>query len=138
MKEVQKGSKPIELESKIIQVIRKDNSRGNTIHFHWDRTPFSPSNYILDVITHNVFNGQNFLLKRMEGESHIECLSKMLEYVESAFQDEYSWTVYWTDSQGEQHKSYFRGVDEDEVKQKFFYEEKTEAVINSIKMSPMT
>lgn len=124
-------------ESKIIQAIRKDNTRGNTIHFKWDRLSETPADYILDVITHNVSNGQNFLMKSVNAPTHAECLQLMVDYVESKFKDEHNWTVFWTDKDGNTHQSYFRGIDVDEVKTKFFYETSTKSVIDNIKKNSL-
>lgn len=119
-------------ESKIIQAIREDNHRGNTIHFKWDRLSETPADYFLDVITHNITNGQNFLMKRIFADSKSECLRKMVEYAETGFKDEPSWIVSWVDSNDIEWESYFRGADEDQVKDKFNYDSSAQSVILEI------
>lgn len=108
--------KIIELESKIIKLISKDNFRGNTVHFEYSK--IDPL-YKLSVITHSPITGQNFLLHTTRGGSNISCLEKMVEYVSDKYRDEYSWSVSWVNKNGEPIVSYFRGVEEDEIRNKF-------------------
>ena len=126
----------INYESKIIQVVSLDNSRGNTIHFLWNTTKHLEYT-VLEIITHNPRNSQNFLLKRMNGISQEDCLVKMFAYLKKEYKEEHNWTVFWIDEDGNEHQSYFVGTDEDEVKTKFFYDENTTAKIERIKKSPI-
>jgi hypothetical protein len=127
----------IQYESKIIDVVRKDNHRNNTIHFVWDRTPFEPNDFVLQVVTRNVQNGQLFLLKQVEAPTHTECLKQMLDYVKGTFKEDSNWTVFWVDVEGHPHMSYFRGKDQDEVRAKFDYDKNGEVEIVDIRLNPI-
>lgn len=131
----------IELESKIINVVRANNTRGNTFHFQYDRAPLgfeAELDYVLEVITRNVMNGQLFLLKRIEGTSETDCLNRMLEYVESKYKDENNYTVIWNDKDGDEHESYFRSTNEEEVRTKFYFSGHNDATITEIKLNPIS
>jgi len=127
-----KQSRQIAIESSIIQAVRSDNFRENIIHFIWDRLPETPADFILEVLTYNIKNGQCFLLKRVFGDTHNNCLLKMFDYVEKTYLNDFTWIVEWKDYNFEDHISIFRGLNEDEVKDKFFYNSNTKSVINKI------
>lgn len=120
------------LESEIIQAFRQDNIRGNTIHFEWDRIPVTPSNYILYVITRNVTNGQLFLLKRIEADTHFNCLTNMLEYLHNDAITESIWEVKWIDADNLNWTSHFIGKDEFEVRDKFYFDTENNIELVSI------
>ena len=132
MEKYQTSILSILLESKIIQIIRKDNVKGNTVHFLWDRQPETPADYILEVVTHNVDSGKNFLLKSVNASTHTECLKSMLQYLEEDSKQDQTWNVFWRDEKGTKHLSYFNGKDEEEVRQKFFYEDDGRSEIEEI------
>ena len=121
------------LQSEIIQAFRQDNVRGNTIHFFWDRIPITPSNYILYVITRNIYNGQIFLLKKIEADTHHNCLTNMLEYLRNDAITESIWEVKWIDDTDLNWTSHFIGKDEIEVRDKFYFDTENEIKIVNIK-----
>lgn len=120
----------IELESKIIQAFRQDNVRGNTIHFEWDRLSETPADYILKVVTRNVTNGQLFLLKMVKADTHNQCLLNMLDYIENDMGDN-TWKVTWI-CKDQEWISHFVGTDEQDVKEKFYFDTTHSAEIISI------
>ena len=121
-----------ELESKIIQAFRQDNVRGNTIHFSWDRVSETPADYILKVITRNVTNGQLFLLKMVKADTHNQCLLNMLDYIENDMSKEDTWEVEWI-CKDQEWTSHFVGKNEQEIKEKFYFDTTHFAAIISIK-----
>ena len=127
-----KNSRQIAVESSIIRAVSKDNFRGNTIHFRWDRLPETPADFILEVLTCNHYNGRCFLLKRVFDDTENNCLLQMLDYVEKSYVNEPTWTVEWTNHRLETCTSIFRGLNEDDVRDKFFYDSLARSTIKSI------
>lgn len=126
----------IKYESQIMQWVSKDNVNNNTVHFEWYyESQGETMVWTLYVITHNVRTGQNFLLKHISGQDKVHCYTAMLSYVEHEFRSEHNYIVKWkVNGTPGINTSYFRGKDEKEVQDKFYYDFKGEIV--SIQQSP--
>jgi hypothetical protein len=135
-------NKQIELESKIISLLNKDNTKKNTFHFFWKtdieivgRTPADIVD--LEIFSCNPITNQIFLLTKTESNSKIDCLKSVIDSLKDS--DEYSWKVQWSDGDTEQvtrviSVSYFRGKTKQEVIEKFNYVKSDNKIINIEKM----
>jgi hypothetical protein len=83
------------------------------VHFIYD-------NNTVTIATYNYNHEQAFLLGNFTGSTRMEALNNALNYLNDTIRSENNYTVIWTDSTGSRHTSYFRGVDEEEVKSKLY------------------
>ena len=129
--------KEVEVESQIISILNKNNTRGNTFHFKWYVEPHHIMG--LDIISCNPITKHQFLLLRVEGEElmTIDCLNMALEKITQENNDEYSWVVKWIDEDNSEHVSYFRGKTEYDIREKFYYTQRNTA-ITEIVMMPLS
>ena len=75
----------------------------------------------LKIITYNPYHRKAFLLKEFNGKHRVNVLNQALKYIKSTLKNENNYCVHWTDLNLNQcFTSYFRGVDEIEVKTKFY------------------
>jgi len=116
--------KKIELESQIIATLNQDNGKSNTFHFIWYNDSESVN---LEIVSCNPQNLQIFLLLSQSGSSFLNCLEMALEKIKDKNSTEYSWTVTWIDENDKEQVSYFRGKNEQEVRNKFYY---TDSYVN--------
>ncbi len=113
------------LESEIISIVFKDNE--NTVHFDYHVDIDNEQNSIqLDLYTKNARNNEIFLLHQTYGNSSVDVLNKMREYVQSSAMSasKNSYTVKWKNlknPKSEEHTSYFFEFSEADVLRKFFY-----------------
>jgi hypothetical protein len=123
--------KQIEIESKIIYTLNRDNAKSNTFHFVWYQ---DSQKFNLEIVSCNPQNLQIFLLLSQSGYSLLNCLELALERIVLEKSTEYSWTVTWIDEDNKEHISYFLGKNEYEVRNKFYYTGLNTSIINIKKM----
>lgn len=77
----------------------------------------------LNLITINPRHEQSFLFHSVKGLNKIEALEKMLEYVETHFGEENTYTIQWIQvGEDDLHTSYFRGRNVYDILDKFYFE----------------
>ena len=94
----------------------------------------------LNLITVNPRHNQSFLFHSLIGVDKLDALKKMLEYVQSRFERDNSYTIQWRAS-GEQelHTSYFRAKNMYEALDKLYYNRDINAItVYSLKLNPVT
>ncbi|MCB9252078.1 MAG: hypothetical protein H6605_06395 [Flavobacteriales bacterium] len=114
----------ISLQHKIVEMLKQDN--GVSCHFDYHVNIMSDDETIkLNLLTYNPNHENYMLLHSSSGKSSIDCLKKMILYLEEFYNKEYlySFTIEWK-KKGETitHTSYFRAKDEDGAKLKFLHE----------------
>lgn len=133
-------NKRIRLESQIQRLLQRDN--GVTSHFDYRIHMNSKKNTVeLNLLTFNSIHDEYMLLHTEFGKSSIDCLEKMLVYLqqEKIILREKSYTITWSRKGDEQkHLSYFSGINEESVIQKFLHEKNHEEYEFSIKENPIT
>jgi hypothetical protein len=94
----------------------------------------------LDLVTTNPLHNQSFLFHSTRAIDQEEAVSKMLEYVQSNFHKEDSYTIQWVKlGENQLHTSYFRAVNIIEVLNKFFYDRDVNSYrIYSISLNPLS
>ena len=116
------------IEEKIKLIIEEE---GNKVSFKYDW--INPPSSIqfeykmlaeVKAFTHNTQTGETFLLKSVSADTHIQCLVKILEYLEHTKKSMNTYTVNWSrvenGSLGTYNTSYFYCHDVIEVVNKFF------------------
>lgn len=93
----------------------------------------------LNLITINPRHEQSFLFHSVKGLNKIEALEKMLEYVETHFGEENTYTIQWIQvGEDDLHTSYFRGRNVYDILDKFYFErDLTGYRIFSITLNPV-
>ncbi len=134
----------LSLEDKITRLIKAENK---TVHFDYEAETITTDDsveYIAKVsaYTFNANTGETFLLKSEKGESSLEALQKIYNYVESNKETMSSFTVHWTKLEngklGSYNTSYFYCHDITEVISKFFAGKSIkDYVIYDIKLNPI-
>lgn len=121
-----------QLQSKIISILNIDNSRNNTFHFIESEIG---NHQLLEVISYSVIHNEIFLLNSVESTTIDGCYLQILELLKIKKKEvEYSWTVKWRKN-GIDYVSYFRGLNENEVSQKFYHHDSDDKeLIEVIKM----
>ena len=117
----QKMSKILQLECEISEFLAKTNNC--YVHFEYSEeiNDDETSLCLLKVMTYNRMHQKAFLLKDFKGESREDTLKMALNYANETFKTEHNYTVFWTElSTGKKYLSYFRGIDENEIKGKFY------------------
>jgi hypothetical protein len=110
-------------------------------HFEYEHTEVNEEvKWSLKVITFNRMHWKAFILKEFSSDNRISLLKDVLSYVKETMRTENNYTVHWTDmAKGVSHLSYFRGMDMNDVKSKFYCS--TDNIMNiridKITLSPM-
>lgn len=94
----------------------------------------------LDIITFNPRHSQSFLFHSVKAIDKLEAANKVLEYVNTHYQKEDSYTLQWIKI-GEQqlHTSYFRAKNIYEVLDKFYFERDVNSYrVYSVSLNPMS
>lgn len=131
----------IQLQHSIMEILQEDN--GSTPHFdyHIDITN-EEETVRLNLLTYNARHSEYMLLHSVAGKSAIDCLKKMLGYIQTygaQQQVEYSYTIYWKKiSEGKEFKSYFRAFSPQEAEKKFLHEKNKNEYEYSIKQNPLS
>jgi len=140
MARIEKKLEQIRLQHKVTEILWKDN--GVTSHFDYHVNPVSDDNTIkLNLLTYNPRHDEYMLLHSTTGSSSVNCLRKMLEYLESrhATKTKYSFTITWKKKdEAESHLSYFVATSEEEATAKFLHEKDVNDYEFSIEMNPLT
>jgi len=125
----------IELESEISEFVRKDNNC--TVHFDYSET--NTNSIKLDTFTYNPKKKETFLLKSVSDVNKIECLKKIMRFLELMKNNMASYTVEWRKiGGGETEVSYFYAHNPLEVLQTFYVgKEIEEYIVSLVKMNPM-
>lgn len=144
----------LSLEDKIDRLIKPENK---TIHFDYEWVDSSSGNDIgqlanisfeikkiakVSAYTFNAITGETFLLKSEKGDTPLEALQKICDYVEANKETMNSFTVNWTKLEngklGYYNTSYFYCHDITEVISKFFAGKSVkDYVIYEIKLNPI-
>lgn len=142
-----------ELIDKIKKLIQED---GKTIVFNYDWVDV-PSHTIGELVcaryvhytkaevsafTTNNTTKETFLLKSVIGDTHVECLQKILDFLETESQKMSTFTVNWAKKEngqlGAYNTSYFTCHDIVEVTNKFFLGKSVrDYVIYNVKLNPI-
>lgn len=92
----------------------------------------------LELVTINPKHDQSFLFHSLVAKDRLTALSEMFDYVSKNFRKEQSYTVQWSQHQGELHTSYFRARDMFEVLEKFYHgRHRDDYIIFSITLNPI-
>lgn len=128
--------KQIQLESQISKYFSNDNS--TTAHFHFEKT--EDDKLELSLYTYNEKRNTSFLFKKVKGLNKIVAISKVLKYIQEVMPEENNYTVKWYfKDDGKMQKSYFRGVDPEDVIEKFYdNKNRDNIVIDEVKLSPLS
>ncbi|MFT4544164.1 MAG: hypothetical protein ACI9UR_001324 [Bacteroidia bacterium] len=139
---MRKKDKRFDLEGEIITLIFEDNK--NTVHFDYhvdiDDVDYS---IMLDLYTRNARNGAVFLLHQTRGTSSVDVLRKMLTFLQSQHlaDEKCPYTVKWvdrTEADKTEHVSYFYEANEDDVREKFFYNRREQDYLITIEQNPLS
>ena len=128
-----------EAERTIAQMIDKDN--GCSAHFKYIH---SSNTCKLDLVTYNPLHRTHFLLHSLEGDTQIDALRKMHEYIVQMAHCRsklLSYTIEWynSDGKGESFVSSFYGTGIEDVVKKFLYGKSPNSItIFSIKLNPIS
>lgn len=142
-----------ELENQITQLLESD---GKTVSFKYDWVDIPTKNIgqlsnirnqefqkaEVAAFTKNKTTGETFLLKSTIGDTHTECLQKILDFLNKANQTMSVFTVHWAKKEngqlGPYNTSYFTCHDIVEVVNKFFAGKSVkDYVIYDIKLNPI-
>jgi hypothetical protein len=130
----------IRLQHEIGEILRLDN--GVSCHFDYHVNLISEEETVkLNLLTYNKRHDEYMLMHTVKGSSSIDCLKKMLAYVQSVKKSaiEYSFTVYWKKTgDPKEYTSYFRARTESEAKQKFLYEKNPKQYNIRIEVNPVS
>ena len=127
-------NKIIELEDKIIEIVRKDN--GAIVHFTYEK---DGDNWKVTSFTYKANSGTSFILRVVEGTSKENALSEILGFLKDSKIGVNSFTVNWCRKGGNQQISYFHCKDVIEVCDKFFTgKDKSDYIIYTIKLNPIS
>lgn len=118
-----------------------DDNR-STVHFDYHVDIDDTAHSIrLDLYTRNARHGEVFLLHQTSGNSSVEALEAMLDYLkgQQRGREKQSYTVQWRNlrSDDRPHISYYYEVSEEEVRRKFFFNRKMEDFEVRITLNPM-
>lgn len=93
----------------------------------------------LDLVTVNPKHGQSFLFQTTLGESRIDALYAMLQYVKTYKEKDQSFTIQWAlKGEKELHTSYFRATNIFEALEKFSYgRDINSVIIFSVTLNPI-
>ncbi len=94
----------------------------------------------LDLITFNPRHNQSFLFHSSRAIDKLEALQKMLEYVQSNYRKEETYTIQWIKIEEDHlHTSYFRAKTIYDVLDKFFYDRDLNSYrIYSVSLNPIS
>jgi hypothetical protein len=113
-------SEILELECEIYEYLNKTSS----CFIHFEYSIEKSNEEICDkvkIITYNKLHRKSFLFKEFTGKGKIDVLKKALIYIKNIIRTENNYTVHWINkTTNAKHLSYFRGIDEKEVKDKFY------------------
>ncbi len=140
MAKIDKKLEQIKLQHDISEILRSDN--GVSAHFDYHVNLLLESEGVkLNLLTYNQKHNEYMLLHSTLGASSIECLNKMLSYIQTFKQQgrNYSFTVQWEKSGDKiKHTSYFWGRSEEEVRQKFLHEKNIDMYEFTIVQNPVS
>lgn len=113
--------KIVDLTARISHLVASDNKC--EVHFEWLKT--EEGNPHLQCFTVHPFSRESFLLKRVSGEDEVECLEKILSFLEDKEKmKDMGYETYKVEWHKEGHdatqKSYFYCKSVQEVLMKFF------------------
>jgi len=126
----------IKYQHQIGEILHDDN--GVSCHFDYHVNLMSDDETIkLNLLTYNERHDEYMLMHTTKGSSSLDCLNKMLDYVQSTRSErrDNSYTVSWKrEGDVNIHKSYFRASSEAEAQKKFFHEKEADAyeVVNIV------
>ncbi len=119
------NKKRIKLEYQIIHRIFIDN--GNSVHFNY-RVNIDTEKYLtLEVYTYNHKHDSMMFLIKVEGISSINCLDKVIKFLDNNLHDEFihSYSIKWSNSNGI-YTSYVYAENEEEACHKIHLGDKNE------------
>jgi len=126
----------LKLESLISSKVFEDNK--NTVHFDYLKTEILN---FLTVYTYNPKKDESFVLIQTNGNSKLECLQKVIDYLNTIKSSPCSFTVSWV-KKGEgmpTQNSYFYCEDVYEVIEKFYKNKvRQEYTVFSIVQNPIS
>ena len=130
----------LRLQHKIFIALQEDN--GVSSHFDYHVNLMSGDETIkLNLLTYNERHDEYMLFHTVKGKSSIECLEKMLAYIEDhqGSGHENSYTISWS-KKGEPgtFKSYFSARDEQEAVDKFLHEKDPDDYTFTCTLNPLS
>lgn len=129
----------LRLQHKIYRSLHEDN--GVSSHFDYHVNLMSDSKTIkLNLLTYNERHNEYMLFHTVYGSSSIDCLKKMLAYIEEGRSKTLnSYTIIWRKKdESEDHRSYFQASSEEEAINKFLHEKQEEDYTFSCKLNPVS
>jgi hypothetical protein len=138
-KSFDKKLEQLKLQHSIYEILNEDN--GVSSHFDYHVNIMSAKETIkLNVLTYNEKHNEYMLFHTVYGASSLDCLKKMLEYIESkSHAHENSFTIIWKkDGDQDSHKSYFSAHNKEEAELKFLHEKNKEDYQYSIELNPVS
>ena len=140
MKKTDDKSLQIKLEYEISEILRADNGVYAAFDYHINISS-SEQTVKLNLLTYNPKHQDYMLFHTVLGNSSIDCLQKMLTYLEEHQKKpvKYSVTIAWSKrGNNQKHRSYFRAASESIALEKFFHEKNPDDYEWSIEMNPLT
>ncbi len=138
-KSFDKKLEQLKMQHAIFKILHSDN--GVSSHFDYHVNLMSSSETIkLNVLTYNEKHNEYMLFHTVYGSSSLDCLQKMLDYIESKSNSiENSYTITWNKAGDEErHQSYFSATSEAEAEAKFLHEKDKEDYEYSIQLNPVS
>jgi hypothetical protein len=131
----------IQLQHRIMEILREDN--GVSPHFDYHINITSDNETVrLNLLTYNERHSEYMLLHSYSGKSSIDCLNKMLGYIQtnrSNQQTEYSFTINWKKkADNHEYKSYFLAFNQSDAEKKFLYEKNVNDYEYKITQNPIS
>ncbi|NNJ55934.1 MAG: hypothetical protein HKP14_07370 [Bacteroidia bacterium] len=138
-KSFDKKLEQLQLQHSIYNILNDDN--GVSSHFDYHVNIMSDEETIrLNLLTYNNKHKEYMLFHTVFGTSSIDCLTKMLAYIESKNNSaENSYTITWTKSgENNTYKSYFIATSKEEAISKFLHEKNSEDYSYTIELNPVS
>lgn len=129
----------LRLQHTISNLLQEDN--GVSSHFDYHVNLMSDEKTIkLNLLTYNERHNEYMLFHTVYGQSSIDCLKKMLSYIEEGRAKTLnSYTITWKKKgDKDEHKSYFIAASEDKAIEKFLHEKDPEDYEYSCSLNPVS
>lgn len=140
MARIEQKIEHIRLQHKIARVLWNDN--GVSTHFDYHVNLMSDDETVkLNLLTYNERHDEYMLLHTTIGQSSIDCLKKMYEYLTKQHHTgvKYTFTINWRKKgEDDMHLSYFRARSAEEATSKFFHEKNTDDYEFEIRQNPLS
>ena len=137
-KSFDKKLEQLKLQHQIYSRLQQDN--GVSSHFDYHVNLMSDQTITLNLLTYNQRHEEYMLFHAVSGTSSLDCLQKMLRYIEDrSGSKENSYTIEWTKKGDDAtYKSYFMAADQDEAIAKFLHEKDEDEYRYTCTLNPVS